>query len=290
MNYSFLSQDLLDTFGADDAARRVALPNPVSSDYAVMRDSLVPQMVDSLGRNLSRQVLDAGFFEIGKVFLKNDKGSIVEEDRLCIGLMGKVGREYLDARRAVDPDEMFLWLKGLVQALCVSQHLDGVELARIEKPSLESGWAVSVSLGGIPCGAMGLLAAPIRRKWRMAEPVAVAELSLRPVVARMFRVPQARVAPAYPSITRDVAMIVKQDVTHEDVLKIIWKSAPPELTEVKLFDIFTGKAVGAARKSLAYSLIYRSLERTLTDEDANRYHEAIKKSLKSDLGADIRES
>jgi len=290
MNYSFLSQDLLDTFGVDDAARRVVLPNPVSSDYAVMRNSLVPQMVDSLGRNLSRQVLDAAFFEIGKVFMKDDKGAIKEEDRLCIGLMGKVGRGQLDARRPVDPDEMFLWIKGIVQAICASQHLEGMEFARIEKSGMESGWAVSISLGGRPCGVMGLLAEPIRRKWRLAEPVAVAEMSLRPVLARMSRVPQAKVVPAYPSITRDVAMFVNRDVTHEDVLKVIWKSAPPELTEVKLFDIFVTKVVGEARKSLAYSLIYRSLERTLTDEDANRYHEEIKKSLKSRLGAEIRES
>jgi phenylalanyl-tRNA synthetase beta chain len=138
-------------------------------------------------------------------------------------------------------------------------------------------------------GVMGLVAEPLRREWRLADPVAVAELRLAPLLARVDAVPRVQAIPAFPGITRDVAMIVKEDVRHEEIVKMIRENAAPELTSVTLFDIFRDKEMGVGRKSLAYSLVYRSLERTLTDEDANRYHEVIKSALKSGLNAEIRE-
>jgi len=84
-------------------------------------------------------------------------------------------------------------------------------------------------------------------------------------------------------------MVVDENVRHEDVVRIVQKAAPPELTGVELFDIFRSEQIGQCRKSMAYSLVYRSSERTLTDEDANRYHETIKDALRNELKAEIRE-
>ena len=95
--------------------------------------------------------------------------------------------------------------------------------------------------------------------------------------------------PAYPAVVRDVAMIVDASVRNESVLAEIRKNSPRELTDVRLFDRYVGKEIGMGRKSLAYSLTYRSLERTLTDEEVNVMHESIKESLKNGLKAEIRE-
>jgi phenylalanyl-tRNA synthetase beta chain len=290
MNYSFVSERLLNIFSPQDVGRRVALPNPVSADYAIMRDSLIPQMVEWLGRNLFHQIAEVSFFEIGKVFLKGPDGKIREEDRLSIGLLGKVGRSSLDSRRGLKRDEMFLWAKGIVEALHRAQHLNGVESAPCRASYFEEGGCVSISVGGQQCGIMGLVAEPIRKEWRMTEPVAVVELALDPLLSRFAAAPALKPAPVYPSIARDVAIIVAKEITHEDILHVIRRSAPGELTETKLFDIFTGDAIGVGRKSLAYSLVYCDLNRTLTDEDANRYHNAIKDALKNELKAEIREN
>lgn len=289
MNYSFVSEQLLDTFRVDDAARRVVLPNPVDFDHAVLRNSLIPQMVESLGRNFSHQVMESSFFEIGRVFFKDKKGGISEDDRVSIGLMGKVGRAGLDKRRVVEPDEMFLWLKGIIESLCVAQYVADVSFAPLEYPCFDEGWAVSVAAGGHQCGIMGLVKESIRGKWRMTEPVGVAEMALEPLMVHMFDQPVLKPVPAYPSITRDIAIIVDEDVTHESIQKIIWKISPKELTSLELFDIFRGKGIGKSRKSLAYSLVYRSSKKTLTDEDANRYHKIVKDALKKELKAEIRE-
>ena len=290
MNYSFVSERLLNIFSPEQTACRVALPNPVSADYAIMRDSLIPQMVEWLGRNLFHQVADVSLFEIGKVFLKQEDGKICEEDHVSIGLMGKVGRSGLDSRRGLKPDEIFLWTKGIIEALCNAQHLEGVHVTPCRVDCFEDGGCVSISLGGCHCGVMGLVAEPIRREWRMTEPVAVVEMVLDPLLGRFSVSPDLKPVPVYPSIARDVAIIVAKEITNEEILHVIWKNAPGELTEVKLFDIFTGDAIEVGKKSLAYSLVYCDSTRTLTDEDANRYHNLIKDALKNELKAEIREN
>jgi phenylalanyl-tRNA synthetase beta chain len=84
-------------------------------------------------------------------------------------------------------------------------------------------------------------------------------------------------------------MVVDEGTRHQDVIEVIRKAAPKELESVKLFDMFRGREIGQGKKSLAYSLTYRSAERTLTDEDANRLHEAVKQALRRELNAALRE-
>lgn len=289
MHYSFLSGQLLDVFGRDLAARRVVLPHPVSSDYAIMRDSLVPQMVETLGRNLSRQVSDVALFEIGKVFRKSEEGSIGEADHLCIGAMGKVGRQGIDCRRPVSDEEMFLWMKGIVEQFFKARHVWDYAFKGATYPPFDAGACVEILVGGGVIGNMGLLASHIREKWRMQEPVAVCEISLKTLLSSALRPSGLSPVPAYPAVSRDIAMVIDEGVRHADIIRVIWESAPPELTQVKLFDIYRDKRIGGAMKSVAYSLEYRSLERTLTDGEANGFHARIKDALRSGLKAEIRE-
>ena len=123
----------------------------------------------------------------------------------------------------------------------------------------------------------------------MVGPVAVLEVQLAPILAHVFAGRLFAPMAAYPSVSRDAAFVVDQGVRHADVLKIVDKVAPKDLEKVELFDIFAGEGISAGKKSMAYSFTYRSLERTLTDEDANRYHEAVKNALKKELGVEVRE-
>ena len=289
MSYSFVPESLLDAFCDSDKTSRVVLPNPVSADHAVMRNSLVPQMVECLGRNHSRQIIDATLFEIGKVFWQDEKGVVDEEDRVCIGVMGKAGRGALEKRTAVKDDEVFLWAKGIVEGLAEAQCIGPLTFTPVDHPYCESGESVSILLGDKVLGFLGLLRKELRHRHRMAEPVAIAELSMTPLLESVFSTRSFHPVPQYPAISRDVAIIVDENVMHQDILRVIQGAAPVELTGVDLFDIFTSGGMRQGKKSLAYSLTYRSFERTLTDEDANGYHETIKDALKSELGVEIRE-
>jgi phenylalanyl-tRNA synthetase beta chain len=289
MNYSLVSGELLDLFGIDDAGERIVLPHPISTEQSILRTSLLPQMVESLGHNRARQVREAAFFEMGRVFRGAD-GATAEEERVSLGLMGPVGRPVMEKQSDPEPAEPFFWLKGIVEALLEGQGVTDWTFEPWESPCFEAGHAAAIRIAGEPAGVMGLVTGHIRDEWRLSDPVAVAELSLAPLLEHVFELHEITPIPAFPAVQRDMALVVDRDVKHRDILEIINKSAPSELESVELFDIFEGEAIGPGRKSMAYSLTYRSSERTLTDEDANRYHEAVKKSLREALKLDIRES
>lgn len=288
MNYSLVSDALLNLFDRSNAESRIVLPHPISADQSVLRTSLIPQMVETLGRNHARQIDEARFFELGRVFWQGPEGH-TEEERLAIGLMGPAGRSMLDRRHPVNPDEMFLWMKGLLEALLDTQRIQDRRVEAADFPQFEPGLSVSVILEGQVRGRMGLVRSSIRREWRFAEPVAVAELAVEPLLAHMADIVTACSVAIYPAVTRDVALVADRSIRHEDIVGVIEKASPKELERIELFDIFEGEAIGRGKRSLAYSLTFRSPERTLTDEEVNGYHTSVKKALRATLNVTIRE-
>ncbi len=289
MHYSFLSAAELDAFDTRQAARRLVLPNPVSADYAVMRDSLLPQLVGTLGRNASRQVAACALFEMGRVFARDAAGKPCEEERVALGLLGPVGRPALDTRRAVTNEEAALWLKGAVEALARALHADAVGLQPCDHPAMEPGWACTVTLAGELVGTLGVVSAVLRHQWRLNAPLAVAELRAGPLLARCFAQRAAGDVPAFPAIRRDLAFLAPDAVTHADVVAAIKRSASAELTSVELFDMFLSKENRETARSMAYALEFRSPSRTLTDEEVNLALEPIMRTLKEDLKVALRD-
>jgi phenylalanyl-tRNA synthetase beta chain len=317
INYSLVSEKLLELCACPSSARdathtaqRIVLPRPISVDQAILRDALLPQMIETLGRNRSRQIAEAAFFEIGRVFFRNDQKAYTEEEHVAIGLMGPVGRTGYAKRSALAETDSFLWLKGILEALCRKLFIrvderpagagQGAGLACQEltaaatPPALydlgcfEKHRAMVITLDGIPCGVFGLVREALRREWRLVEPVAVLEMRLAPLLERVTTVPVAERLPVYPSVTRDIALRINNRLRHIDIVNAIWKIAPKELTTIELFDIFNSDEIGAGCKSMAYSLTYRSGERTLTDDEVNRLHEAIKDRLRTEISVEIR--
>ena len=289
MHYSFLSAQELDAFDTRGAAWRAVLPNPVSADYGVLRDSLLPQLAGSLGRNASRQVESAGLFEMGRVFFVDADGNPGEEERVSLGLMGPFGRSAIDRRRAVSNEESLLWLKGAVETLVSSLHAGAVAFAHCEHPAMEAGWAVEIALNGERVGCMGLVSAALRHQWRMTSPMPLAELRLEPLLGGVAAVAAVKPVPQYPAVRRDIAFISDASVTHRDVVTTVQKAGPPELTGIELFDIFQSKEIGKGKRSMGYSLAFRSPDRTLTDHEVNEAFAKIVQALKGELKVEVRE-
>jgi phenylalanyl-tRNA synthetase beta chain len=289
MHYSFLSASDLDGFDTRAAARRLALPNPVSADYAVMRDSLLPQLVGTLGRNASRQVVSCALFEMGRVFWRDAAGMPCEEDRVSLGLIGPMGRPALDTRRAVSNDEAMLWIKGAVETVARGLHAGEVTLRACDHPAMEPGHAAELLLNGEGVGLLGAVSAAVRHQWRLTAPMAVAELRAGPLLANCFRQRPLTDVPAFPAIRRDLAFRAPASVTHAEVVASIREGAPKELTAIELFDIFIPKEDRSGMRSMAYAMEFRSPSRTLTDDEVNRAVEKIMGALKENLRVDIRD-
>ncbi|MCC7300004.1 MAG: hypothetical protein IT583_02870, partial [Verrucomicrobia bacterium] len=205
-------------------------------------------------------------------------------------LMGAAGRGTLDKQRAISEEEVFLWLKGLVEKLLAAQKVLNVNFQALENPAFEAGRAVAVFSGKEKIGVLGLINSAARKEWRLNDPVAAAELNLEPLISNVWKRSAVQDIPTYPATERDFAFIVDEAVRHEEILAAVHSAAPAELESVKLFDVFRGKALEKGKKSVAYSFVYRSPTGTLTDEKVNGFHEAVGKKVCAAVAATIRES
>ncbi len=288
LNYTLVNHPLLDLFNKENRESREELPHPISMDQSVMRTSLIPQLVESLGRNHSRQINEACFYELGRVFNRVD-GAAVQTETVSLGMMGPVGRSLLEKRAPVSDEEMFLWLKGLVEKLLATQRLHQVSFKVEDRPEFEQGKALSIVLDGETVGCMGLVNQTARAEWRLTGPVAAAELQLEALLKNAFDITKTQDLAQLPSMSRDIALVVDQSVQHEDVVALIQKADPKDLESFGLFDIYQGKGIEKGRKSLAYNFVYRSAKQTLTDKKVNKAHQKLTDFLCEQLGATLRE-
>ena len=289
MNYSFLAQAELDNFDRSAAARRLVLPNPVSADYAVMRDSLLPQLTGALGRNSARQAEAVMLFEMGRVYWRDAANQPAEERRLALGLCGPAGRGALDLRRAVTNEEAALWLKGAVEALAAKLHAGAITLRAVPHAAMEPDWATEILLNNEPVGVLGLINSALRHPYRMNSPIAVAELKLLPLLAQVGQATPVQNVPPFPAVRRDLAFVAPRSVKHGEIVAAIRQSGVQDLTGITLFDIFENKEIGRDKRSLAYALEFRSASRTLTDDEVNLSLQKIMQALKQTLPVEIRE-
>jgi phenylalanyl-tRNA synthetase beta chain len=270
------------------SAESVMLANPLSSDMDVLRPSLLPGLVHSLRHNVTRKNDDAALFEIGRVFnLQN--GATREERRAAIAI---TGQRWLNFWSGEDRDAKFdaSDVKGIVEGFLEQFGVRGVTFTRrAESPEmfLES---ATIALGGkLQLGELGQLSPVLARKYDLRDAVFLAELNLDQLLARRNPAKSFKPLPQFPSIRRDVAMLVAEATTHEAVLQSVKQAKAANLESVELFDVFRGKNVPEGQKSLAYAFTYRSPEKTLTDAEVNAAHVKIVEAFKQSLGATVRE-
>jgi len=256
----------------------IELRNPLSEDHVALRPSLISGLLEVLGRNARAGAEAVAIFEIGRTFIPP---SGKEERHLGILLWGNIARApnwRSQTNRGLDLFD----LKGALE--CVVPDLS---FRPGKFPDLAL--AIEIWSGDRMIGFGGQLSAT---KSSTSGPVLIAELhaDLLLVVGKPAK--KFRELDRYPSITRDVAMIVAEKISHAEILRTIREPKEPLLESVELFDLFAGESaagVGPERKSLAYRLTYRDRSRTLTSEEVSAVHAKIRERLQRDLGAELRE-
>lgn len=291
------------TLIADSVARLagseglVPFTNPLSSDMNVLRPSLLPGLLDSLRHNLSHKNNDVALFELGRVFKPQTGNSnnapaagtgVLEERRLALALTGQ--RELLFWSGAEREARFDLFdLKGLLEEFFEQFGLRGLTYNRRAETTplfLES---ATIHLGKMLIGEMGLLLPTLAKQYDLRDAVLLAELNFEQLLARRNTGKSFRALPAFPSVRRDVAMLVPEETTHDAVLQVAKQAKPANLETVELFDVFRGKNVPPGQKSMAYAFTYRGAERTLTDAEVNAAQTKLVEQLKQKLQATVRE-
>jgi len=263
VNLSFVANELLAQWGL--AGQGVPLANPLSADLAVMRPSLLPGLVEALRHNRARQQERVRLFEVARVFAEGNPP--IETPSLAIAACGTARAEqWGEPSRALD----FFDLKGDLDALLAwggeperwAVHADGL-------PGwLHPGRGARISRDGETAGYLGALHPQLAKALDLGPDVHVLELALEPLLAR--RLPKAQPVARFPSVRRDIAVEVPEDVTWSRIGEVVRGTLGGVLKELRLFDRYSGKGVEAGRKSLAMGLILQDASRTLVDDDADR--------------------
>ncbi len=293
ITYSFLDPARLKALGWDDPGRLVALVNPLSAERSIMRPSLVPGLLEVLATNVHRQRPDVRVFETGVTFAphrENDGDRPMHEELwLGVALTGqREARAWHASRERVDLYDA----KGIAELVLATAGVTGAVTepwATGEEPGyLEPGRAARLLVDGAEIARFGEVAHRAREAFDLAAPAFVAEVSLSALVARAPAVPRFVPLPRFPAVQRDLALVVGDDVTVAQVEAAIRSLAVAWLVDLALFDVYSGSQVGAGKRSLAWSLTYQAVDRTLTDAEVNEAHGRLVRELAARFGAEVR--
>jgi len=272
LTFSFIDAAAAAPF-ADDRAI-VPIGNPLSAQFSVLRPSLLAGLLASVAHNRHRERTDVRLFELGACVTRAG-----ESRRVAVALTGAGGAGHWSAAlRPVD----FFDVKGLVEAILSALQLEAV-FDGAAPPYLVRGRAATVSVRGGPAGIVGMLAPAIvsAAGLSQADDVYVAELDLDMLMGARVAAPlTVTPLPRYPSIARDISIVVDEILPAETVRGTIRSAAPDTLVSAREFDRYQGKGVPDGRVSLSLRLTFRSLERTLTDAEVETAMKKILDALK----------
>ncbi|MCX5696616.1 MAG: phenylalanine--tRNA ligase subunit beta [Candidatus Omnitrophica bacterium] len=278
ITYSLVDRESLRGLCADRAPEVL---NPLSKDQEVLRTTLAPGLLTCVSRNLNQQELYVAIFETAKRFVLTDKNVPGEELMLGIALCGARPRFVADG---LIKDKMsILHLKGITEVLFerlgISDHLLQIGPAG----------AVTVKIKGEDIGAIFEAKKDILERWDIKnKEVFILEISLEKVFASARTEKKFKPLPLYPAITRDISLVIKEDLLAGDILTAVRLNAPSLLAEVKIADFYKGRQIPPGYKGLTVSCAYRSAERTLTEEEIAPLHASICGILQDRFGAKIR--
>jgi phenylalanyl-tRNA synthetase beta chain len=289
VTYSLIAPERESPLAGEDAPY-VRLQNPISADRAAMRRTLLGGVLDVARSNLDTQSI-LRLFEIGRVYLPGAEARLPEERlRLAIVLTGRRDVDFwgdsgTDQRRDVD----FFDLKGGVESLIASLHLEETSFVRATVPWLHPGQSAALHVGGQAAGYLGMLHPRVAPKLGLGNRVILAaELDLGTMIAAVPSRYRYRIVSRYPAALRDVAIIVAEEMTADRVLHELQAAGGELLRNARLFDVYRGPSIPAGTKSLAFALTYQAHDRTLTDKEVDKAHRSIEERLKRSLKAQIR--
>ena len=290
VSFSFVNAANDALFSEVGEAGRVALSNPIDVELAQMRTNLLGGLLEALARNFNHGTRNVRLFEFGKCFAHADDERPIETEMLALVA---TGARNADDWQAAGTRLDFYDVKGVLEALAEVLSIRGLEFAPVEsaaKPPayLHTGRAAIIMHGGHTLGCVGQLHPRIATSYKFKQPVFVAELDFGALLASERSEARYRPLLKFPQAQRDVALLIATTVNFAALAAAIHALQIPELTNVRLFDLYAGKELPTGKHSLALSLSYRAANRTLTDEEVNAAHERVVQALRMAFGAEIR--
>ena len=290
--YCFADPNDLVKLGITDEGRGIPVKiiNPLVADQSQMRQSMLPGLVRSVAYNLDHGVPNVALYEIGRVFYGHENKSQPDEPSFVAGVMA--GKRADDAWNQKFGEYDFFDAKGAVESLLDALRLTKVRFKVAEPeqyPWLQPGRAAEVLSQGEVIGWVGNIHPANLQKVGVDVPVVAFELS----VEHLLRLAKKELpyvdVPTLPGVTHDLAIVVDEDVTYEQLVQRITSAGGKLLADVRLFDVYRDRVrVGEGKKSMAFSLTYRAADRTLTSEEVEKAHEKLVNKVLRATGGEVR--
>ncbi|MDD6044516.1 MAG: phenylalanine--tRNA ligase subunit beta [Clostridia bacterium] len=278
-NYNFTGPAALSALGItedDEKYLAVKLMNPFGEDQSLMRTTLMAGMLNSVALNCNRKTGHGRFFEVGNVHIDNNDD--LPEERKILGII------------FTGADESFFTLKGVIEYLLRKLGIgERAEFLPGGSGFFQPGQKAVIKVDGQVIGEMGTVHPDTRKAFGVPQAAYAAELSMKKLFELRENGKTYKAIPKYPTVPRDIAVVVDEKMTSAQVAKVI-KDAPVKvlLENVELFDVYRGTGIPEGKKSMAYSYTVRAEDRTLTDEDITEAMNTIIRVLKEKLDADLR--
>lgn len=279
ISYSFISPKAFDKIMVpmdSNTRNAVKIKNPLGEDYSIMRTTTIPSIMESLSRNYSRNNEIARLFEIGKVYLPGEDSEKLpnEVSTVVMGIYGKSD---------------YYHIKGMVENVMEALGIANFDFRReAENPSFHPGKTASLYVNNFFAGVLGAIHPDVAENYEVEEECYVAELNLDILYKNASLDKSYTPLPKFPAVLRDIAMLVDDSVLVKEIEEIIKSKGGSLVEKVQLFDVYKGKQIPEGKKSVAYSILYRSEAKTLTDEEIGKVHDKIVRTLEKLLGAELR--
>ncbi|MDQ0339865.1 phenylalanyl-tRNA synthetase beta chain [Caldalkalibacillus uzonensis] len=265
----------------------IKLAMPMSEERSHLRTTLIPCLLEVVQYNKNRKQTDIFLFEIGHTFLTKETHlrELPREKEVVAGVLTGLWQSHPWQHVKVPVD--FYVAKGVVEGLLHKLGIQGVQFKAVEREHYHPGRTAEMVIGGERIGFVGQIHPHVERQLELNEVYAF-ELDIE----RLFKHLPGQVTfdplPKFPSIQRDLAVVVAQEVIAGDLLSTIKDAGAPLLKHVHVFDVYTGEGIEAGKQSIAFSLTYLDPERTLTDEEVQEVHQRIVERLAEEWGAMLR--
>ena len=278
ITYSFISPTYYDKIRMPkDSSLRNSLKilNPLGEDTSIMRTTILPSMLEIIARNHSYRNKSARLYELGKIYLPREDGLADEPKYLSLGAYGD----------GVD----FFSFKGSIETLLHELRITDVKyVACTDNDSYHPGRCAKVYAGETYLGVFGQIHPLVAANYGMDTEVYTAELSFDAMYEKRGDIPVYQPLPKFPAVTRDIAVVCDEAVTVGALEESIRRGAKGLLKDVSLFDIYRGPGVAGGKKSVAFNLVLRADDRSLTGEEADEDVQSILAALKADHDAVLR--
>ncbi|WP_100011998.1 phenylalanine--tRNA ligase subunit beta [Lentibacillus sediminis] len=290
ITYSLTDEEAIGSFITPEIAaeepKPVSLAMPMSEDHKYLRLSMLPGLIRSLGYNQARNQPDIAYFELGKIFVSHEDVLESQPDerlRLTGALTGKwLENPWQQEKKEVD----FYVVKGILEGLF--EHLDiPVEFEQAKLDQMHPGRCAVIKVNNRTAGFIGQIH-PLLAKGEDLGETYVFDVNMEEVIAAYDPEPSYQQIPKYPSITRDIAFILDEDIAAGDVQRVIEETGAPLVKRVRIFDVYQGEHVPDGKKSIAYSLMYQHPDKTLTDDEVEASYQKVVDTVNAQFSAYVR--